>query len=115
MKIRLLIVCAISLLRFESESAGQSTLSQQPDPNATPIVITLDDAIRRAQVIDPNFAAASTNRGAATLDRALARSALLPQAIYHNEYILTPNPMEIFLQSNAVGLQYSEHAEIYCQ
>lgn len=92
MKIRLLIVCAISLLRFESESAGQTTFSQQPDPNATPIAITLDDAIRRAQVIDPNFAAASTNRGAATLDRALARSALLPQAIYHNEYIYTqPN------------------------
>ena len=113
MKIRLLIVCAISLLRFESESAGQTTLSQQPDPNATPIVITLDDAIRRAQVIDPNFAAASTNRGAATLDRSLARSALLPQAIYHNEYIYTQPNGDI--PSAESGSTYSEHAEIYCQ
>jgi outer membrane protein TolC len=91
-RIWLLLVCIVLLLRFESAAAGQTAIARQPDPNATPIVITLEEAIRRAQLIDPSFAAAFANRGVASLDRSLARSALLPQAIYHNQYIYTaPN------------------------
>ncbi len=91
MKIRLLVV-TILLLRFQAAWAGQTPPSQQPDPNAAPILITLEEAIRRAQTIDPGLAAASANRGAASLDRSIVRSTFLPQAVYHNQYVYTqPN------------------------
>jgi outer membrane protein TolC len=91
-KIWLLLIFTISVLRFELAAVGQTALSQQPDPTATPIVITLEEAINRAETIDPGFATAFANRGAASLDRSIARSALLPQAIYHNQYVYTqPN------------------------
>jgi outer membrane protein TolC len=77
------------------------------------IVITLDDAIHRAQANDPSYAGAVADRSSAALDRSIARSALLPSVAYHNQYLYTqPNgvrgplaaslPPQRFLANNAV-------------
>jgi outer membrane protein TolC len=65
---------------------------QPPSASVSSTVITLDEAISRARANQPEFAAALAASGVANLGRSIARSALLPSAIYHNQYIYTqPN------------------------
>jgi outer membrane protein TolC len=59
---------------------------------AASIAISLDEAISRARANEPSFAAALAASRVSALDRSIARSALLPNAIYHNQYLYTqPN------------------------
>jgi outer membrane protein len=51
--------------------------------------ITLEDAIARAQKNEPTFAAALAASKVAALDKSIARSALLPSVVYHNQYLYT--------------------------
>lgn len=61
-------------------------------PVAPPVVITLDEAIRRAQSSDANYAAAVAAGRSAALDRNIAYGNLLPNAVYHNQGLYTqPN------------------------
>jgi outer membrane protein len=61
-------------------------------PAGGPVVITLDEAIHRAQANEPAFAASVAESKAAGLDRSIARAALLPSAVYHNQVLYTqPN------------------------
>jgi len=65
--------------------------------NATdqPASITLDEAIRRAQANEPNYAAAMADSRSAALDRTIAKTALLPSVVYHNQYLYTePNGLQ---------------------
>jgi outer membrane protein TolC len=65
---------------------------QPPSASVSSTVITLDEAISRARANQPEFAAALAASGVANLGRSIARSTLLPSAIYHNQYIYTqPN------------------------
>lgn len=77
--------------------------------------ISLDEAIQRAEGSDPAFAAANAESRALQLERANARSALLPTATYHNQVIYTePNgqtsrigqtvgePTPVFIANNAI-------------
>ena len=91
-----------------------------------PLVITLDEAIRRAQENEPNFAAARAEAKATALDRSISRAALLPDAVYHNQYLYTqgngqgvtiasdgtqtPAP-PIFIANNAVH-EYTSQAAV---
>jgi outer membrane protein len=55
-------------------------------------VITLDEAIARARLNEPNFAASIAASKNAVLDRSIARAALLPSVTYNNQYLYTqPN------------------------
>ena len=68
---------------------------QAPSGDTQPVSITLEEAIHRAQVNEPNYAAAFANNRLAALDRSIARSALLPSVIYHNQYLYTePNGLQ---------------------
>ncbi|MGA3133736.1 MAG: TolC family protein [Terracidiphilus sp.] len=58
-------------------------------PAATSVVITLDEAIRRAQSSDANYAAAVAAGRSAALDRNIAYGNLLPSAVYHNQGLYT--------------------------
>jgi outer membrane protein TolC len=49
----------------------------------------LDDAITRAKANEPTFAAAVAANKVAALDHSLARAALLPGVVYHNQYVYT--------------------------
>ena len=58
-------------------------------PNPAPVVITLEEAIHRAQANESNYVSAAANNRISALDRAIARNGLLPGAIYQNQYLYT--------------------------
>ena len=67
-----------------------ATPAQNADaPSNAPTVITLPQAIDRARGNDPNVAAAGADAKATALDRSISHAALLPNAVYHNQYLFT--------------------------
>jgi len=63
--------------------------STAAQPAAATPAITLDEAVRRARVNEPAFAGAVAAQKTAALDRSIARAALLPSVVYHNQYLYT--------------------------
>ncbi|CAN5746451.1 N/A [soil metagenome] len=55
----------------------------------TPPTISLDEALTRARSNEPTFAAAAAASRNASLDRSIARAALLPTVVYHNQFLYT--------------------------
>jgi outer membrane protein TolC len=51
--------------------------------------ISLDEAIARARTSEPAFAAASAQAKNARLDQSIARAAMLPNAVYDNQFLYT--------------------------
>lgn len=74
---------AVAVMQQERSSPAVATAS------AAPVVITLDEAIRRAEKNEAAFANAVAAQKAAVLDRSIARSNLLPNVRYHNQYLFT--------------------------
>ncbi len=89
--------CACALLLL---TTGLSPLvfSQAPDSTpqpAKPEVITLDEAIRRAEANEPNFASAKAASRVAGLDKSIAVGGMLPSVVYHNQALYTqPNGLQ---------------------
>ena len=75
-------------------AAGQNTVTATPQ-NATtvqPVTITLEEAVRRAQANEPNFASALADAKVAGLDKSIARAGLLPSAHFNGQGIyVQPN------------------------
>ncbi len=71
-------------------SAGASQ-SETPASAPTQNVhgLTILDAIARAKANEPAFASAVAANKVAALDHSLARAALLPSIVYHNQYLYT--------------------------
>jgi len=67
----------------------QDSQSAHPVDAGSPAIVTLEDAISRAEKNEPTFAAAVAANKVAALDRSIARSALLPNVVYHNQYLYT--------------------------
>jgi outer membrane protein TolC len=84
---------AFALPLAMSMGLAQQASSVPPASGATSITpITLQEAITRAQVNEPAFAAAAAAQRVASLERSIARAALLPNAMYHNQVLYTqPN------------------------
>jgi outer membrane protein TolC len=103
---------AISVLAQTSVQAAPADASA----SAAPLTITLEEAIRRAEGNEPTYATAAATSKVAGLDRSIARAALLPTTVYHNQYLYTqPNGLKtptvpvtasqaapIFIANNAV-------------
>lgn len=70
-------------------AATGTAVSAPSSPPATGTPITLEEAIRRAQISDLTYRTAAANKSVAGLDKSIARSALLPGVVYHNQYIYT--------------------------
>jgi outer membrane protein len=94
-----------------TEAAQQAgpTVSTAPQGVGQPGVqnesgITLDQALALARTNEPTFAAAVATSKTAQLDRAIARSALLPSVVYHNQYLYT-QPNGTVNRAGSVGLQ----------
>jgi outer membrane protein TolC len=66
---------------------GIAQMAQQADqrPAAAPAVITLQEAIKRAQTSEPNFASSVANARVAALDKSIARAGLLPAARFNGQ------------------------------
>jgi outer membrane protein len=79
------LLCLATLVSGACAQQQTTTVVTQPTANA----ITLDEAITRARANEPTFAAAVAAAHNAALDRSIARAALLPSAIYHNQYLYT--------------------------
>lgn len=93
--------------------------------SVSPVIITLQEAIKRAQANEPAFAAARAQSRVAALDKSITRSALLPDVTYHNQYLYTqPNgelspagqggtaqPLPRFIANNAVH-EYASQAVV---
>ena len=80
------------LLAQQQPGLAASASALEPSnalPTSTPKPITLAAAIELAQKNEPSFAAASAAGKVATLNRSIARSALLPNVVYHNQYLYT--------------------------
>ena len=79
------------------QSNTQATATSGP-------TITLDEALARARANEPTFAAALAASKVSSLDRSIARSALLPTVVYHNQYIYT-QPNGATNQAGSTGVQ----------
>jgi outer membrane protein TolC len=83
------------LLALGGLSFAQVTLTAQaPGASATatsgaPITITLQDALQRARLNDPQYRSAITDLGLAREDRVQARAGVLPNVAYNNSFIYT--------------------------
>jgi outer membrane protein TolC len=122
----LCVVGCIIIYLLSLPCFAQMTPQQQAATDAqsgAPLIVTLDEAIRRAQTNEPNFAAARAEAKATALDRSISRAALLPNAVYHNQYLYTQGtigtvPVDgnqttspIFIANNAVH-EYTSQAAV---
>jgi outer membrane protein TolC len=86
-------VMIFALLFSASLLRAQETVEPAPSsaaqPGTPPVAITLDEAISRARANEPGFAAAVAASRVSNLDRSIARAALLPDVVYHNQFIYT--------------------------
>jgi outer membrane protein TolC len=99
--------CVISCLLF-LVSGAQATAQQVVTPPQAPLpaismhasqtsaavpagsqALTLEEAIDNAQQNEPSFASAVAASKVASLDKSIARAALLPNVVYHNQYLYT--------------------------
>ncbi|HWO27230.1 MAG TPA: TolC family protein, partial [Candidatus Acidoferrum sp.] len=102
-------------------SFAQVTLTEQaPSANAAPstgapssgtpssgapLTLTLQDALQRARLNDPQYRSAITDLGVAREDRVQARAGLLPNLTYNNSFVYTQGtgPLPANCAVNAVG------------
>lgn len=112
------LICPLGAQTAPPSTAGAPTA---PAPDR----ITLEEAIHRAQANEPNFAMARADAKITALDRSIARAALLPNAIYHNQYLYTQGngttatitgsgtaqPAPIFIANNTVH-EYISQASV---
>jgi outer membrane protein TolC len=75
----------------------------QPAPTTAP-AFTLDEAIAAALRNDPAYATAVASTGSARLDASISRSALLPNAAAHGQYLYT-QPNGVFNSAGQTGSQ----------
>ena len=92
-----------------------ATVRGQAASSQAPTVVTLDEALRMAEANEPTFRASLADSGVARLDKSIAVSALLPSAVYHNQYLYTQGngsssrigqtvgqPTPIFIANNSI-------------
>ena len=126
--LRLSIHCGLAIMAAGFAAAGTHVPAQDaqalPAP-IPPVVITLEEAIHRAESSDANYAAAVAAGHSSVLDRSAAYVNLLPNAVYHNQGLYTqPNglqnqagqgessqPAPRFIANNAVR-EYASQAVI---
>jgi outer membrane protein TolC len=79
----------ILLIAGQEDVAAQTSAAPVAIPPIVSETITLQDAIKRAQGSDPAYASAATDRTIAGAQTGIARSALLPGVVYHNQFLYT--------------------------
>src|SRR5579864_4166869 len=114
----ILAAFAVSTVATSAQTTVQAT---QPDSvsAAQPVLITLDEALKRARSSEPTYATALADSKVAGLDKSIARAGLLPSAHYNGqgiysqpnglyaeggEGVITPNPK--FVSNDARPREY---------
>ena len=100
-------LCLLIVLAGISKSANaQSTQTSVAGPptGTAPLVITLQDALKRAQANDAQFRSAITDLGVAHQDVVQSRAGLLPNVSYNMEFIYTQGNGDV--NGNPVPVRY---------
>lgn len=113
--VKCLLLCALGVNASVTKGIAQAERSPSNAPAPTDAVISLDEAIHRAQANEPAFAATTAANRTAQLDRSIARAGLLPSVTMHNQYLftqgngsadrigqLTNSPTPRFIANNAI-------------
>ncbi len=121
---RLISVLVAGLMAATANSASAQVLLPPQKLEHATTRISFSEAIQRAIGNEPNFAARRAAQRTSLLDRGIARAALLPGTVYHNQVFYTqPNgavnsagpkgsqPAPIFIANNAVR-EYASQAVI---
>ena len=89
--LQLACLATLASATFAQQPAAPAAIAQSAPVAAQPpaAAITLDDAIARARTNEPTFAAAVAASRNAALDQSIARAAMLPNAVYNNQFIYT--------------------------
>jgi outer membrane protein TolC len=107
---------------ISAAGSGRTSVAQDVKPSGA-AVISLSEAIRRAEQNEPVFASALAAQKSAAIDRYLGKAALLPSVLYHNQLLYTqPNGQTIqvaqraqaspiFIANNAIH-EYTSQASI---
>jgi outer membrane protein TolC len=105
------------------QARAQSLIVQSPvvgltNGTAPPLTITLQDAVQRARLNDPQYRSALTDLGLAQQDRVQARAGLLPNLSLNNSFIYTQGTGEPalatskFIANNGVH-EYISQADVH--
>ncbi|MFP5204794.1 MAG: hypothetical protein ACLGSH_05525, partial [Acidobacteriota bacterium] len=70
----LVVMAAVAVARAQDAVPA----AQNSSASASPLVITLDEAIRRAEKSDPTYVTAAGASQSAAMDKGIARAGLLP-------------------------------------
>lgn len=108
-------------------ASGQASLQSAPpdSTSASQPVITLEEALKRAQSSELTFAMALADSKVAGLDRSIARAGLLPSVTFNNEGLYTqpnglystveaggtPQPLPKFIANNSIR-EYTSQAVV---
>ncbi|HET6169066.1 MAG TPA: TolC family protein [Terracidiphilus sp.] len=89
----LLILVMIAVSRAPVSAQTPSPAAPQADSaSSQPVIVTLEEAIQRAEKSEPSYASASATSRTSALDVSIARAGLLPSARYNSQGIYTqPN------------------------
>lgn len=85
---------------------GWASWTMKAQSGAAPLPaasISLADAISRAQAVETTYGAAVADAGVAQAQRGIARSALLPGVVYHNQYLYTQGHVATLDQPGSNG------------
>lgn len=100
-----MVVClGILAMAAGGTAVAQNGISAQAQPGAPVARLTLEEAIAAAMSRDAIYAGQAAAYGTAHTDEALARSALLPNADIHGQYLYT-QPNGVRNQAGQVGSQ----------
>jgi len=109
---RTTVILAAVLLEAAMGACGQVPVGQSGQAAAPPrAVITLEEAIHRAQSSEANYAAAAAEGSSARLDRNIEYAGLLPSVTYNNSILYTEPQRPYSKSSSAPGS--SEPTPIY--
>jgi outer membrane protein TolC len=91
-----------------AQAPPQSAQIQLESPTApatreAPLTLTLQDALQRARLNDPQYRSAITDLGLAREDRVQARAGLLPNLTYNNSFVYTEGTGPLPLTCTAGG------------
>lgn len=89
--ILILVLLATAIAGFaQAQESSAQTLGASTTPAAgAPVTITLQDALQRARLNDPQYRSAIRDLGLAREDRVQARAGLLPNLNYTNSFLYT--------------------------
>lgn len=85
----ILVVLAMGIPSFAQVTLTQQTQGAAAPASGAPVTITLQDALQRARLNDPQYRASATNLGLAREDRVQSRAGLFPNLNYNTSFIYT--------------------------